>query len=353
MPRTTFCDAPAAAASTSRGPFAATRPFTRGSARKEAWFLVSTFAVMAAFATVAVLPLAWPLRLLGSLGTGLTMVRAFILFHDRHHGAAFTESRIAKLVLDAYGLLLLTPPRLWRYTHNYHHAHTARTDGDQRGTYTLFTTEQWRNASKRERFAYRAEHYPLTLLFGYVFVLLGFVTMLLFWREGAAYWSVGLGYAFVGAGVGLAGTPASHSLTGAVPVRRAGMASGTADLQRDLGGAIMQSILGALLTAGYAASVNKLIEQSPNSDQVTSAVQSELAKSFSSAENTAEQYPQYADAIIQGAKDSFVAGQDWAYVAGIVAVLLGAVIVAWKFPKADREKELLAQYQAEDEAAPA
>ena len=30
------------------------------------------------------------------------------------------------------------------------------------------------------------------------------------------------------------------------------MASGTADLQRDLGGAIMQSTFGALLTAGYA-----------------------------------------------------------------------------------------------------
>ena len=58
------------------------------------------------------------------------------------------------------------------------------------------------------------------------------------------------GYAFVGIGVGLAGTPASRSLTGSVPVRRAGMASGTADLQRDLGGAVMQSIFGALLTAG-------------------------------------------------------------------------------------------------------
>jgi hypothetical protein len=33
------------------------------------------------------------------------------------------------------------------------------------------------------------------------------------------------------------------------------MASGTADLQRDLGGAIMQSILGAVLTAGYAAAI--------------------------------------------------------------------------------------------------
>ena len=60
----------------------------------------------------------------------------------------------------------------------------------------------------------------------------------------------------MGAGVGFAGTPASHSLTGSVPVRRAGMASGTADLQRDLGGAIMQSILGALLTAGFAAAAS-------------------------------------------------------------------------------------------------
>ncbi len=61
-----------------------------------------------------------------------------------------------------------------------------------------------------------------------------------------------------------AGTPASHSLTGSVPVRRAGMASATADLQRDLGGAIMQSLLGALLTAGYAAAFTKLIAGSPN-----------------------------------------------------------------------------------------
>ena len=91
-----------------------------------------------------------------------------------------------------------------------------------------------------------------TLLLGYAFILLGFVTMLLMWQEGSPYWHVGLAYALVGIGVGLAGTPASHSLTGSVPVTRAGMASGTADLQRDLGGAVMQSIFGALLTAGYA-----------------------------------------------------------------------------------------------------
>src|SRR3954454_9540099 len=102
-----------------------------------------------------------------------------------------------------------------------------------------------------------------TLLVGYVFVLLGFLTMLLLWKENIAYWKVGLGYALVGLGVGLAGTPASHSLTGSVPVTRVGMASGTADLQRDLGGAIMQSILGAVLTAGYAAAIGKAIANAP------------------------------------------------------------------------------------------
>jgi DHA2 family multidrug resistance protein-like MFS transporter len=68
-----------------------------------------------------------------------------------------------------------------------------------------------------------------TLLVGYAFCLLGFLTMLLLWKEGISYWKVGLGYALIGIGVGFAGTPASHSLTGSVPVKRAGMASGTAD----------------------------------------------------------------------------------------------------------------------------
>jgi MFS transporter, DHA2 family, multidrug resistance protein len=103
-----------------------------------------------------------------------------------------------------------------------------------------------------------------TLLLGYTFCLLGFITMLLLWKEGIRYWKVGLGYALMGIGVGFAGTPASHSLTGSVPVRRAGMASGTADLQRDLGGAIMQSIFGALLTAGYATAAGAAIAASGN-----------------------------------------------------------------------------------------
>ncbi|MFI5010042.1 MAG: MFS transporter [Solirubrobacterales bacterium] len=191
-----------------------------------------------------------------------------------------------------------------------------------------------------------------TLLVGYVFCLLGFLVMLLLWKENIAYWKVGLAYALVGAGVGFAGTPASHSLTGSVPVRRAGMASGTADLQRDLGGAIMQSILGALLTAGYAAAVATAVAESPEKARLTDNVQTELERSFSSAANVAHQYPAYSSQIIAGAKSAFLSGDQWAYTAGIVAILLGAVLVFFCFPKKEEEARLLAQYREMD-AVPA
>ena len=187
-----------------------------------------------------------------------------------------------------------------------------------------------------------------TLLVGYGCCMLGFLTMLLLWKQGIAYWKVGLAYAFVGAGVGFAGTPASHSLTGSVPVSRAGMASGTADLQRDLGGAIMQSIFGALLTAGYAAAVATAIASSPDRARVTSGVEAELEKSFSSAADTASRYPAYAKAITAGARESFVKGDQWAYTAGIVAIGLGAMLVYFMFPHKQREEELLAAYHELD-----
>jgi len=190
-----------------------------------------------------------------------------------------------------------------------------------------------------------------TLLVGYVFCFLGFLTMLVLWTTGSPYWEVGLGYAFIGIGVGFAGTPASHSLTGSVPVKRAGMASGTADLQRDLGGAIIQSIMGALLTAGFAKAADAAIASAPNKSLVTTSIQNELTKSFSSAEAAAKQYPHYASAITAGAKSAFLSGADWAYASGLIGVTVGAVIVFFLFPRRDDEARLLAEYQAQDSAA--
>jgi hypothetical protein len=176
--------------------------------------------------------------------------------------------------------------------------------------------------------------------------------MLVLWKEGSNYGVVGLAYALIGAGVGFAGTPASHSLTGSVPVTRVGMASGTADLQRDLGGAIMQSIMGALLTAGYTAAAAQAVSSAPNSSQVNASVQSELTKSFDSAADVAKQYPQYSNQIVSGAKQSFLHGQHWAYASGAIAVAIGALIVGFFFPDAKGERDLLTSYRRQDATRP-
>ncbi|MCK0091413.1 MFS transporter [Rhodococcus sp. F64268] len=187
-----------------------------------------------------------------------------------------------------------------------------------------------------------------TLLLGYVAIVLGLVVALMMWDADAHYWVVALGFMFLGAGVGLAGTPASHSLTGSVPVSRAGMASGTADLQRDLGGAIVQSILGALLTAGYSASFAATIAANPQASSVSEPTQAALEKSFAGAANIAERYPQYAQQIIAAARAAFLDGDTRAYAAAIAIVLIGAALVFFAFPKRDAERVLLASYAAED-----
>ena len=82
---------------------------------------------------------------------------------------------------------------------------------------------------------------------------------------------------------------------------------------------------------------------------MNSQVESEFTKSFSSAADTAARYPpSIQDNIIAGAKTAFLQGDQWAYTAGIVAVLLGAALVWFKFPKRDDEQRLLATYHAQD-----
>jgi DHA2 family multidrug resistance protein-like MFS transporter len=186
------------------------------------------------------------------------------------------------------------------------------------------------------------------LLGGYVFILAAFTWMLFTWNEGVDYWIVGVGYALVGIGVGLAGTPASRSLTSSVPIKRVGMASGTADLQRDLGGAIMQSIFGALLAVGFAGYMGAAIAASPDAAQIPASDVSAMEASYASAATLAAEYPQYSTQIYAAAKESFLAGDQDAYLAGIIAVLMGGVLVFFVFPKRDEERRILAKYHSED-----
>jgi DHA2 family multidrug resistance protein-like MFS transporter len=187
-----------------------------------------------------------------------------------------------------------------------------------------------------------------TMLMGYAAILPAFLLMLIAWQIETPYWQVGLAYLLVGLGAGMVLTPASRSLTSSVPVSEVGMASGTTDLQRDLGGSIMQALLGSLLTAGFAASMVKQIGASPEASEVTQSIQSALTLSFTSAESVGAQYPQYASAITAAARESFLSGANWAYAAAALTIVIGAVLVALRFPGKQAELALLGEYAKAD-----
>lgn len=191
-----------------------------------------------------------------------------------------------------------------------------------------------------------------TLLAGFGFVFAGFVLMLVLWDETSVYAEVAAAYGLVGIGVGLAATPSSRVLMDSVPVARAGMASATADLQRDLGGAVMQALLGAILTGGYAAAFATRIAAAPSAQQqqITDDVRSQLLSSFSSAEDLATRYPDAAGPITAAARSSFLGGANWAYATALVAVAVGALLVAVRFPGRSQEAQLLASYASADDA---
>ena len=116
-----------------RDVLASTREFARES-RTQSWIAVgSTFALLALCTVTAFVARPWPVRVIASLLEALLIVRAFILFHDFQHNAILRGSKIARAFFWTFGLTVLTPPRVWRDTHNYHHANNAKIVGSHVG----------------------------------------------------------------------------------------------------------------------------------------------------------------------------------------------------------------------------
>ena len=167
---------------------AETRRFATEDRARSIWYVGSTFFVLALFAAVAARAPWWPLRVLGSVLEGLTIVRAFILAHDFQHGALLRKSRAGAAIFWLYGVLVLTPPRAWRQTHNYHHAHTSKIVGAQIGSFPVLTVEMWKRAPRGKRLAYAVARHPLNIAFGYVSIFFFGMCIASFLRDPRENW---------------------------------------------------------------------------------------------------------------------------------------------------------------------
>lgn len=198
-----------------------TRPFAVQDARRSWREVGVTLGALAVALALAAAAPAWPLRLAGAVLEALVLIRTFILFHDHMHGALLPGSGPARVLFRAVGVVLLTPPRVWNESHNHHHANTARLAALAAGTFTTWTTEQWRAASRLERLAYVVERHPLTLLLAYPFAFLGAQCIVPFVRAPRRYWSAGLAvvvHAALSVGVWRLAGPAVYLTAMALPL---------------------------------------------------------------------------------------------------------------------------------------
>jgi omega-6 fatty acid desaturase (delta-12 desaturase) len=100
-----------------------------------------------------------PLALLA----GGFLVRVFIIFHDCGHGSFF-KSRVVNDTLGILtGVLCFTPYYRWRWEHAVHHSSSG--DLDRRGTGDVWTltVQEYLEASRWKRFAYRLARNPIVL----------------------------------------------------------------------------------------------------------------------------------------------------------------------------------------------
>ena len=137
------------------------------------WHLWSTLTIYGGLFTVtclAQLPL--PVRILSSVLSGLVLVRFFILYHDFEHKAILRGSKLAKAIMNVYGIYSLNPPSIWNRSHDHHHKNNSKIFGASIGSYPIMTQETYEQATRWEKFGYKVSRHWLTIACGYLTIFI-------------------------------------------------------------------------------------------------------------------------------------------------------------------------------------
>jgi len=131
------------------------------------WHLLSSLTLLAAGLGLAMFaPVAW-IYIPASLFAGLMLVRVFIIYHDYMHGTILRQSTLARWIFHLYGLLVLSPPNIWKESHDDHHKNNSKSSGPAPGSFMVLTIEEYADASIWQRLAYRLVRHPLIIAAGY------------------------------------------------------------------------------------------------------------------------------------------------------------------------------------------
>ena len=132
---------------------------------RSTWQLLNTLIPYAAlwYLMHLCLSVSWWLTIPLAILAGGFLVRVFIIFHDCGHGSFF-KSRLANDTLGFItGVLVFTPYHMWRWEHSVHHATSGDLNKRGMGDVWTLTVQEYLEASRWKRFAYRLARNPIVL----------------------------------------------------------------------------------------------------------------------------------------------------------------------------------------------
>ena len=132
---------------------------------RSTWQLVNTLVPYAAlwFLMYRSLAVSYWLTLPLAILAGGFLVRVFIIFHDCGHGSFFPSRRANNVWGAITGVLTFSPYYHWRWEHAVHHGSAGDLDRRGVGDVWTMTVQEYLEASRWKRFAYRVVRNPLIL----------------------------------------------------------------------------------------------------------------------------------------------------------------------------------------------
>lgn len=143
---------------------------------RSAWQLVNSVLPYLALCGLMVrsLDVSYALTLLLAVPAAGFLVRIFIIFHDCGHGSFFRSRRANHFWGVVTGILTYTPYQQWRRDHAIHHATSGDLDRRGVGDIWTLTVEEYLDAPRWKRLAYRMVRSPFVLFVlapAYVFLI--------------------------------------------------------------------------------------------------------------------------------------------------------------------------------------
>lgn len=145
----------------------ATKGYAKDSSFISWWHVLSTLALLIGsfWVTLLVGPI-WA-KMVFSVLAGLFLLRMFVIYHDQQHHAILPRSRLAEILMRAFGIYALSASSIWRSSHNHHHNHNSKLRGSNIGSFPIMTSNGFMGSTRTAQREYLGIRHPVTILFGY------------------------------------------------------------------------------------------------------------------------------------------------------------------------------------------